>query len=121
MSAYPQLRRMGSEGEHVATRNAVWGCQALPFHFLQSCLCPSPSLHLLFLPICKFRHGFANHYEPQGAPPLQELDEATQLAVMVRDEGWVATGKMSTLLRTQHACRCLTAASQRPRCLSSST
>ncbi|KAG1677337.1 hypothetical protein FOA52_010716 [Chlamydomonas sp. UWO 241] len=32
------------------------------------------------------RHGFASHYEPQGAPPLGELDEVTQLAVMLAHE-----------------------------------
>ncbi len=32
------------------------------------------------------RHGFSSHYEPKGAPPLSELDEVSQLAVMLAHE-----------------------------------
>ena len=35
------------------------------------------------LPHLCFRFGFSAHYEQKGAPPISELDEATQLAVMV--------------------------------------
>mmetsp|Transcript_4287 Transcript_4287/g.9311 ORF Transcript_4287/g.9311 Transcript_4287/m.9311 type:complete len:378 (+) Transcript_4287:138-1271(+) len=32
------------------------------------------------------RYGFGAHYEPKGAPPLAELDQATQLAIMLAHE-----------------------------------
>ena len=37
-------------------------------------------VHIMYI-----RFGFASHYEQQGAPPLAELDEITQLAIRV---GW---------------------------------